>query len=418
MILTNGSEIRAGRELASTSGLRLALVGGGTGGHLVPGLHVLEHARARGGLADLVWFTSGREVEERVLGDLGTRCAPTPARRVVLEIEPEGGGAPSRARLVLRTPPAVMAARVALVRHKPDVLLALGGYTCLPAVLAARSLGIPVALLEINAARGSATRWLARFSERMFHAWPSTLPEGGRLDAEIGFGSHRLVGPPLAQAFTRGAPARAEVRAARERLGFHPDRPLLLVLGGSQGALGLNRFVQRHAGVLLLGGLQVLHQTGPGRSAESAPRLPGYRAQEYIEPMHAALSAATLALTRGGASTLAEIAALRLPALVVPYPHHADRHQERNAQGFGLGLRIVPESRLTAELAFELARLCSDTGAAERARMSAALADAIPLDAAERLLDGLLELARKPRRNPVRAHSFTEESDAHDQHFD
>jgi UDP-N-acetylglucosamine--N-acetylmuramyl-(pentapeptide) pyrophosphoryl-undecaprenol N-acetylglucosamine transferase len=397
MILSNRNEIRERRARASTSALRLALVGGGTGGHLVPGLHVLEHARARGGLADLVWFTSGREVEERVLGDLGARCAPTPARRVVLELEPGGGGAPSRTRLVLRTPPAVMAARVALVKHKPDVLLALGGFTCLPAVIAARSLGIPVALLEINAARGAATRWLARFSARVFHAWPATVPEGARLDAQIGFGSHRLIGPPLAQAFTHGAPARAEVRAAREHLGFDPDRPLLLVLGGSQGALGLNRFVQRHAGVLLLGGLQVLHQTGPGRAAESAPLLPGYRAQEYIDPMHAALCAATLALTRGGASTLAEIAALCLPALVVPYPHHADRHQERNARSFGEGLRIVPEARLGPEQAFEIARLCSDTAESERARMSAALEGSIPLDAAERLLDGLLELARAPR---------------------
>ena len=398
MNVSNRNEIRERRTRASTSAQRLALCGGGTGGHLVPGLHVLEHARARGGLADLVWFTSGREVEERVLGDLARRCAPSPARRVVLEVEPEGGGAPTRTGLVLRTPPAVMAARVALVKHKPDVLLALGGFTCLPAVLAARSLGIPVALLEINATRGAATRWLSRFAARVFHAWPSTVPEGSRLDAEIGFGSHRLVGPPLAALYTRGAPVRGEARAAREQLGFDPERPLLLVLGGSQGALGLNRFVQRHAGVLLHGGLQVLHQTGPGRGAERAPQLPGYRAEEYIDPMHTALAAATLALTRGGASTLAEIAALGLPALVVPYPHHADRHQERNARSFGDGLRIVPEARLTAELAFELARLCSDTGSAERARMRTALEESIPLDAAERLLDGLLELSRAPRK--------------------
>jgi UDP-N-acetylglucosamine--N-acetylmuramyl-(pentapeptide) pyrophosphoryl-undecaprenol N-acetylglucosamine transferase len=318
MMLSNRNEIRAPRERASSAGLRLALVGGGTGGHLVPGLHVLEHARERGGFADLVWFTSGREVEQRVLGDLAARCAPCPARRVVLELEPVRGGAPSRTGLVLRTPPAVMAARVALVRHKPQVLLALGGYTCLPAVIAARSLRVPVALLEINAARGAATRWLARFSARIFHAWPATVSEDARLDAQIGFGSQRLVGPPLARSFARGAPAPAEARAARASLGFDPDRPLLVVLGGSQGAQGLNRFVQRHVGVLLLGGLQVLHQTGPGRAAESAPRLPGYRAQEYIDPMHPALCAATLVLTRGGASTLAEIAALRLPALVVP----------------------------------------------------------------------------------------------------
>lgn len=385
------------RAPASTAHLRLALAGGGTGGHLVPGLHVLEHAATRGGLADLVWFTSGREVEERVLARLGERAAPTPVERVVLELEPRGGGAPSRARLVLRTPPSVMAARIALVRHRPDVLLALGGFTCLPAVIAARSLGIPVALLEINAARGAATRWLSRFAARVFHAWSATVPEGARIDAEIGFGAHRVVGPPLSNAFARGAVDAPRARAARAELGFAPERPLLVVLGGSQGALGLNRFVREHAPSLLVQGVQILHQTGPARAGESARALPGYRSLEYVEGMHAALAAATLALTRGGASTLAEIAALRLPALVVPYPHHADRHQERNARVFGPGLRIVEERALGAEFAGELARLCGPGGDEERQRMRAALAAAVPLDAAERLCDGLLELARARR---------------------
>ncbi|MBK7643639.1 MAG: UDP-N-acetylglucosamine--N-acetylmuramyl-(pentapeptide) pyrophosphoryl-undecaprenol N-acetylglucosamine transferase [Planctomycetes bacterium] len=131
------------------------------------------------------------------------------------------------------------------------------------------------------------------------------------------------------------------MQRARAELGFDPDRPLLVVLGGSQGAAGLNRFVQRHAAQIAGGGVQLLHQTGPGRAAEGAPELPGCRTVEYIDPMHTALCAATLALSRGGASTLAEIAALRLPALVVPYPHHADRHQERNARVLGEGLRLV-----------------------------------------------------------------------------
>ncbi len=380
------------------SSLRLALAGGGTGGHLVPGLHVLEHAGTRGGPADLVWFTSGREVEARVLAGLAERLAPTPVERVVLELEPRGGGAPSRTRLVLRTPPSVMAARVALVRHRPDVLLALGGFTCLPAVIAARSLKIPVALLEINAARGAATRWLARFASRVFHAWPSTVPESARLDAEIGYGAHRVVGPPLASNFARGAVDAERARAARRELGFHPERPLLIVLGGSQGALGLNRFVREHAASLLVHGLQVLHQTGPARGGEAAPALPGYRSVEYIDAMHTALCASTLALTRGGASTLAEIAALRVPALVVPYPHHADRHQERNARVFGAGVRIVDERELVPSFAGEIVRLAIAAGAPERERMQQALASSVPLDAAARLCDGLLELAADANR--------------------
>ena len=104
------------------------------------------------------------------------------------------------------------------------------------------------------------------------------------------------------------------------------------------------------------------------------------------------LTAADLVLCRGGASTLAEIAATRTPAWVVPYPHHADRHQERNARELGGGVRIVPEEALDAELARELARLLGAEGAEERARMSAALEAVLPGDAAEHIAAGLFQL--------------------------
>src|SRR6185503_18636765 len=96
-------------------------------------------------------------------------------------------------------------------------------------------------------------------------------------------------------------------------------------------------------------------------------------------------TAATLVLSRGGASTLAEIAALRRPAVVVPYPHHTDQHQERNAKELGSGVRIVPEARLGTSVRHELALLASESGRAERERMSAAMRAAVPLDAAARL---------------------------------
>ncbi len=405
----------APRETASfdarpgaSAGLRLALAGGGTGGHILPGLHLLAHARSEGAggaggarlpraLDDVLWFTSGRAVEDRVMS--GTCMDGRDARfeRVSLPLEPEGGGAPSRSVLALRTPPAILRARRALRRHGSQVLLGLGGFTSLPSVIAARSLGIPVALLEINAEPGSATRWLARYATRVLHAWPSTwkraVAGGDPHRAEV----HRWIGPPLAPAFTENLSTeedRGASLSARADLGFDPDRALLLVLGGSQGSSALNRFVSTHAPALVAGGVQVLHQTGPGKLGEAAAPFSGYRALEYLDPVAPALRAATLVLSRGGASTLAEIAALRRPAIVVPYPHHADRHQERNAHELGSGVRIVPESRLGTTVRQELAELASDTGRAERERMSDAMRAAVPLDAAARLYGELAAIAR------------------------
>jgi UDP-N-acetylglucosamine:LPS N-acetylglucosamine transferase len=388
-------------------GLRLALAGGGTGGHIVPGLHLLGHVAERGAtletpLADLVWLTSGRPVEQRVLASLPAGIA---CDRVALPLEPEGGGAPSRSALVLRTPLAVARARRALVRHRSEVLLGLGGFTALPAVIAARSLGVPVALIEINAITGSATRWLGRFAARVFHAWRSTLREGeGSVD--------RWIGPPLAPEFALAACGGIDPAAARAALGFDAARPLLVVLGGSQGAGALNRFVREHAPALVASGIQILHQTGPDKLGEACEPFSGYRSAGYLSDVARALAAATVVLCRGGASTLAEVAATRRPALVVPYPHHADRHQERNAAELGQGAIVILESQLGLATRETLIELCGTAGSGRRERMSAALAEVVPSDSAARLWAELVLLARSRRGRSTNSPRFVEEDAA------
>ncbi len=378
--------------------LALALAGGGTPGPLVPGLHLLRHlshpasGRPATPLADVLWFVAGRPVEESVLHDVEELLGDVHLERAVLRLEPGGGGAPSRARLVRRLLPEVRVARRALRRHGTDVLLGLGGFTCLPAVLAARTLGIPIALLEINAARGRATRWLGPLAARVFHAWPSTFPNGAE-----GKGRHILIGPPLAPELTGDAPDDAACAAARTALGFAPEQPLLVVLGGSQGAQALNEFCARHAASLVAGGVQVLHQVGPGRRAEGPDDFPGYRAVEYVADVPLALAASTVVLCRGGASTLAEVAALGRPAFVVPYPHHGDRHQERNARCLGEGVRIVPQEDLGEATVTDLLALSLPDGAARRAAMTRALRAAVPRDAAQRIGDELLRFVGRDK---------------------
>lgn len=373
--------------------LRLAFAGGGTGGHIVPGLHLLDAARDAGvEVEDLVWFTSGRAVEERVLAELERRAEGVPCERVALDLEPPGGGAPSLARTAVRAAPNVARARRALREHGSEVLLALGGFTSLPAALAAKSLRIPFALLEINAARGRATRCLAPLAARVFHAWSASAPP--RPAAK-----HARTGPPLPPELFRAARTFEGDAEARAAWGFGRDAALVLVLGGSQGAASLNRFVARCVDELRSRGAQVLHQTGPGRLSEGAEEAAGYRRVEYVDDVASALRAATLVVCRGGASSLAELAALGVPAVVVPYPHHPDRHQERNARELGTGVRIVRDEELGPELARELARLASEEGEAERARMSEALRRALPADAGRRILAELAALrSSRPRR--------------------
>lgn len=382
------SSLRAGAP-AALAGLRIALAGGGTGGHIVPGRHLLAHNGRE--LGDVLWFCTGRPVEERAFVGLEGELAGVPLERVALRLEPEGGGAPRLSGLALRALPSVRAARSALARHRSQVLLGLGGFTCLPAVLAARSLGIPTALIEINAVPGKATRWLAPLSARVFHAWRGTLPGGSPSER------HVLSGPPLAPAFAAGTVTAVESAEARAALGFAPERPLLVVLGGSQGAGALNGFVAQHLGEFTRQSVQVLHQTGPGRLEQGAAERSGYRKLEFVHDVRTALAGATLVLCRGGASTLAEVAALRKPAWVVPYPHHADRHQERNARELGQGVSIVDEARLGAAFARELVQMTLAVGLRELDRRARELERAMPLDAAQRIWNELARVARAPR---------------------
>ena len=286
----------------------------------------------------------------------------------------------------------MLRARAFLLKHRVEVLLGLGGAITLPAVLAARSASIRVCLLEINAKAGAATRYLAPFAEHVLHAWPLSVPKNS---AQGPGARHVVSGPPLAPSFQRGKASAEESEAARRSFGLDPTKPVLLVLGGSQGALSINRFLREAAGELLGSGVQLLHQVGPGRMEEAAfpsgEKHSGYHAFEYIDDVAAALAAATCCLCRGGASTLAELAARGVPAWVVPYPHHKDRHQEANARALGKGVRILNESELGRDVCVGLQRLCATEGAAEREAMGAALLASVPPDAGQTIARALLD---------------------------
>ncbi|MBI1382814.1 MAG: hypothetical protein GC161_17205 [Planctomycetaceae bacterium] len=393
-------ELGSGRTRGAAVGapLRLALAGGGTGGHVVPGLAVLEHLTASGILDHALWIGSGRSAERRALEGLEAAAGPASVERVVLPLERANGGAPSRIGTLARLPRAVALARRALVQSGSEVLLGLGGFASVSAVLAARSLGLPVVLLEVNAAPGLATRLLGPLVQRVLHSAAPSLPRGRESRR------HRVVGPTLGPRYAAPMPSEPERAARRAQLGFEPTRPLLAVLGGSQGAGAFNRFVGAHVDRLVSSGISVLHQVGPGRLAESAGGRPHYKALEYVSPVLPALDGATVVLVRAGASTLAEVVARRTAAIVVPYPHAAGDHQRHNALQLGDGVWLVPESGLDGALVERILQLAGPGGAQERKRMAETLATRPQPRGASQVIEELLDArakSRAPSWNPA-----------------
>lgn len=376
--------------------LRLALAGGGTGGHLTPALQLLDRLIDSVQLESVLWFTTGRSVEDRVLDGWERRLPGVRCERVVLPLENRTEGAPSRSALMLRSPRALLKARRALAEHKSQVLLGTGGYVCLPAALAARSMGTRLLLLEVNATPGAATRWLSPLAHRVLHAFDASLPNGAPL-----LPKHRRTGPPLGRTLEAGTARGNEREQLLGEFGLDPERPLLWVTGGSQGAASLNAFVQDHGRELTDAGMAILHQVGPGRLGEAAQGLPeeAYAAREFVQPATGPMRCARVALTRGGAATLAECAALRLPALVVPYPHHADDHQAKNALALYGGAEIIREGALGPRTVQRLFELVRDDAA--HGRMAEALERALPWGGSSRIASELVSAASCAAPHPI-----------------
>lgn len=214
---------------------------------------------------------------------------------------------------LLRTPgrvrAAVAQAAEILQRVRAEVVVGFGGYVAVPAYLAARRLRLPIVVHEANAKPGLANRLAARLTPHVYTASPlDKLPHA------------RVIGIPLRRAISQLD--RAALRdEARARFGLRPERPTLLIFGGSQGAQSINRAAAGAAAGLRDAGVQVLHVIGPKNdwTIESDPDVP-YVVVPYVEQMQYAYAAADFALCRCGAMTCAELAAVGLPAAYVPYP--------------------------------------------------------------------------------------------------
>lgn len=293
----------------------IVFAGGGSGGHLAPGIAVAEALTAAGPAAQARFLCSQRPIDAEILGRAGVEFTPLPAR-------------PGRSpRSVLAFFGAVRRARAHLRDWDARAVLSLGGFVSLPVAVAAWRLGIPILLLNLDAVAGRANRVVARLATRVLSAVPPRnlrVAEGG------------IVGMPV----RRAARADGDAPACRRRLGLDPDRPTLLVTGASQGSASFNDAVPAiiASSPQLFRSWQVLHLAGAGdeariRAIESRYRAAGVAASviPFLHEMGDAWGAATLAITRGGASSVAEASANAVPSIFVPFPHHHDQHQRSNA---------------------------------------------------------------------------------------
>jgi len=298
------------------------------------------------------------------------------------------------ARLPRRVWRAVRETRAVLDVADADVVIGFGGYVALPAYLAARGIPglrrrIPVVIHEANATAGLANRVGARTAERIL----SAVPDSGLRRAEV-------VGVPVRAAIT--ALDRVALRAeARAHFGFADDAKVLLVFGGSQGAVSLNRAVSGAAAELAAAGVAVLHAHGPKNTLELRTPEPGdppYVAVPYLDRMELAYSAADLVIGRSGAMTVAEVSAVGLPAIYVPLPI-GNGEQRLNALPVvnGGGGMLVADAALTPGLVGQqVAGLLTDPP--RLAAMTAAAARVGHRDAARQVAQAALDIARESRR--------------------
>ena len=290
---------------------RVCLVSGGTGGHLMPALVLARALRARG--HDPVLVTEGRDVERELL----RRELPD-----VVECQlPSARG--SRLGLPFWLLRATATARRLLREQHVDAVVSTGGRPSVPVGLAARSLGLPLFLLEQNAITGRANRWLSPLARRIYHGLPAVHATTAR---------SLLTGTPL-----RPEIGRIDRQVAREELGLPLQASVVLVTGGSQGARSLNETVPkallRIAARLPQRPLHVLHLAGLGRDEDvrrtyaNGERDVLAQVRPVAQDMARLFAAADLVVCRGGGTTVAELCAVGRAAVIVPYPHHKVQRQ-------------------------------------------------------------------------------------------
>ena len=351
---------------------RMLIMAGGTGGHVFPGLAVARVLQARGVSID--WLGANEGIESRLVPQAGLPLHCLDVRGV------RGSGLKRKLAMPWMLLRSVLAARRLIRELRPALVLGFGGFASGPGGLAARLSGVPLVIHEQNARAGLTNRVLSRFATRVLEGFAGTF---------------------AARGLATGNPVRAEIAALavpEVRFAGRQGPLRILIIGGSQGALALNRDLPALLAEVFAGQqIEVRHQSGKGREHEAldAWRATGIEVNvnEFIDDMAAAYEWADLLICRAGASTVAEVAAAGVAALFVPLPSAVDDHQSANAHW----LVERNAARLLQQKDFNQAALAAALeGLFERAGQQALATRARECaihDAAERVADICMEVA-------------------------
>jgi UDP-N-acetylglucosamine--N-acetylmuramyl-(pentapeptide) pyrophosphoryl-undecaprenol N-acetylglucosamine transferase len=367
-------------DAARTRQACIAIMAGGTGGHVFPALAVAETLRAQG--MEVFWIGTRRGMESRLVPEHGFQIEWIRISGL------RGKGMAQRLAGPFKLLAALRQARAILRRRRPDLVLGMGGFASGPGGLAARLLGLPLIVHEQNSVPGMTNQWLARLAARVCEAFPGSFPVARR-------------------AIATGNPVRAAIAAIpdpAERLAGRTGRPRLLVVGGSLGAKALNENVP--AALALIPESErplVRHQAGEQTLdvARSAYARAGVEAEvtPFVRDMAEAYGWADLVLCRSGALTVSELAAVGVGSILVPFPFAVDDHQTVNARHLAdhRAARLLRQSDLSpAGLAALLRDLLADRpGLLAMAQAARALAHP---DSAERIAAACWELAQQGQR--------------------
>lgn len=366
--------------------MNFVIAAGGTGGHLFPGIAVGEVLLRRGHSVMLL-------ISEKEIDALATQS------RTEFRIEKLPGiGMPKLLSFGIFTFAArfgkgLLRCRSLFKQFKPDGILGMGGFTSTAPILAGRLGGVPTFLHESNAIPGKANRLNAKLASTILLGFQECEKYFPKAKCQV-------TGTPIRQTLAERL-SKAEARAA---FGLDPNKTTLLVMGGSQGAGGINRSITAALPKLSGTGLQAVHLSGAAdeasvRAAYEAAGIPAFVAP-FWHKMEQAYSAADLAVSRSGAASLMELSHFALPSFLIPYPFAADDHQTFNARIFeraGAAL-LLPEKELSGDSLADKIRWSLDEGG-RLSEMSACSARLAPHDAAERVAQTILDHV-KPRPRP------------------
>jgi len=349
--------------------MKIAIAGGGTGGHLFPALAVGEVLLERG--HEVLIFISEKEVDALAIqGRTEFRFEKLPSI-----------GMPrlfSRAMLTFfqRFNASLAPCRRIFDEFKPDAVLGMGGFTSTPPILAGKLRRIPTFVHESNAIPGKANRLNGWLVDRVLLGFEECQRHFPHSKCEV-------TGTPIRRSLAQ----RVERTKALAAFGLSPERKTLFIMGGSQGAHGINEALATAVATPRLKATQIIHLTGPGDEARMSEvyRQAGIPAHvaAFCHQMENAYSAADLVIARSGAASLSEISHFGLPSLLIPYPHAAENHQQLNAEIFAQvgAAALLKESETTGDtLAAAIGTLLADP--ARLQKMASQSAHLAPHDAA------------------------------------